>query len=746
VFFGSFSKLSIVGLTANNSVLTESDSGENSAPSRRVVVATSSGIRAITHIEHFLGVDAVVAPAELVESDEVLRVVVWGRKDTATTALNYASKHNLSPLYLEDGWIRSSSENAHSRLSYSLLLDEEGVYYDASQPSQIECLLNQDDEAFNQWCSANDIAYAQKCRRMLVDSNITKYNYCKSAELSNVDNNIVLVIDQTFDDASVLLGGMNQQRFIDMLTSAVDENPNATVIVRTHPDVVIGRKRGYLTDAAKSLGIAISALGDNPLPWLKHASRVYTGTSQMGYEALLCETPVTVFGQPFYAGWGLTDDRQTIERRTSQRNVDELFHVAHVSQTHYLNPVTAERWQLHECLEHVQLQKMYFDKNALDFHCFGVTPWKRGYIKQYLRSPDGSVTFKSKLPKVQHSDPNIVEPSLFEANNTKAKAKANRAADKRVNATWSFRHFDTESTIDINPINEVYKSGKRSCIVRMEDGFLRSTGLGSDFTAPGSLVIDHTGLYFDPSSASDLETLLNSRDLTPADIRRAQQIRQRILSAGLSKYNVGEMSQKFAKTAVTKSVLVVGQVEDDASIQRGCAQIASNAALLQAVREAEPESYIVYKPHPDVMAGNRKGSVSMPLKWADEVNTTSSITAGLAWCDELHTMTSLAGFEALMRNKRVVTYGLPFYAGWGLTVDRGVCERRKRSRTLDELVFMALIEYPRYLDVASGEFMLPETMVTRLENEQLEARASTYWMQRQVTKVVNMVKGCRYAR
>ena len=123
---------------------------------------------------------------------------------------------------------------------------------------------------------------------------------------------------------------MNQQRFIDMLTAAVDENPNATIIVRTHPDVVIGRKHGYLTDAANSLGIAISALGDNPMPWLKHASRVYAGTSQMGYEALLCETPVTVFGQPFYAGWGLTDDRQTIERRKSKRNIIERFAIFHL--------------------------------------------------------------------------------------------------------------------------------------------------------------------------------------------------------------------------------------------------------------------------------------------------------------------------------------------------------------------------------------------------------------------------------
>jgi len=98
-----------------------------------------------------------------------------------------------------------------------------------------------------------------------------------------------------------------------------------------------------------------------------------------------------------------------------------------------------------------------------------------------------------------------------------------------------------------------------------------------------------------------------------------------------------------------------------------------------------------------------------------------------------------------MRGKRVVTYGLPFYAGWGLTDDRRSIDRRKRRRTLDELVYMTLIEYPRYLDIDSGEFMTPEMMVTRLEEQRLDVRGSTQWMQRQLTKVVNIVKGCRYA-
>ena len=61
-------------------------------------------------------------------------------------------------------------------------------------------------------------------------------------------------------------------------------------------------------------------------------------------------------------------------------------------------------------------------------------------------------------------------------------------------------------------------------------------------------------------------------------------------------------------------------------------------------------------------------------------------------------MTSLSGFDALLRGKRVVVYGRPFYAGWGLTEDRLSIPRRQRQLTLDALVAGALLRYPIYWD------------------------------------------------
>ncbi len=70
-----------------------------------------------------------------------------------------------------------------------------------------------------------------------------------------------------------------------------------------------------------------------------------------------------------------------------------------------------------------------------------------------------------------------------------------------------------------------------------------------------------------------------------------------------------------------------------------------------------------------------------------------STAALLSEIDELHTLTSLAGFEALLRGRRVVVYGRPFYAGWGLTTDLAQIDRGRRL-TLEELVAGALILYP----------------------------------------------------
>jgi capsular polysaccharide export protein len=195
----------------------------------------------------------------------------------------------------------------------------------------------------------------------------------------------------------------------------------------------------------------------------------------------------------------------------------------------------------------------------------------------------------------------------------------------------------------------------------MEDGFIRSSGLGSDLLAPLSLVLDKTGIYYDASRPSDLENLLNASNLSERQRERAQALQQQLVHNKVSKYNLGQDWHLPPGAAGKKVILVPGQVEDDASILTGTLSVNTNRDLLRTVRERNPGAFIVFKPHPDVLVGNRKGQVGEDIaRWADCQALDADIIQCIQLADELHTMTSLSGFEALMHGKRVFCYGMPF--------------------------------------------------------------------------------------
>jgi capsular polysaccharide export protein len=164
-------------------------------------------------------------------------------------------------------------------------------------------------------------------------------------------------------------------------------------------------------------------------------------------------------------------------------------------------------------------------------------------------------------------------------------------------------------------------------------------------------------------------------------------------------------------------ILVPGQVEDDASIRTGTKSVCTNLALLTAAREAHPEAVILYKPHPDVEAGLRKGKIDASAleTLCDVVLHKVDPIAAIDAADEVWTMTSLLGFEALLRGKPVSCLGAPFYAGWGLTDDRGpVPARRSTQIDLEALVHATLIDYPRYFDPITRQACPVEVVMERL--------------------------------
>ncbi len=252
-------------------------------------------------------------------------------------------------------------------------------------------------------------------------------------------------------------------------------------------------------------------------------------------------------------------------------------------------------------------------------------------------------------------------------------------------------------------------------VYRIEDGFIRSAGLGAKLVLPCSIVVDRRGAHFDPAIPSDLEMLIATSDFPPDLLARAERLAAQIVARGVTKYNLAGRLPTLP-AAARRLVLVPGQVTDDRSVTHGGAGITDMAELLARVRAAEPDATILWKPHPDVDARLRRGALpdAEALRHADRVVRGAALAPLLARVDAVHVLTSQTGFEALLRGREVVCHGQPFFAGWGLTRDLAPIPRRTRRIGLAELVAATLILYPRYCDPVTGRPCSPEALVDRL--------------------------------
>jgi capsular polysaccharide export protein len=275
----------------------------------------------------------------------------------------------------------------------------------------------------------------------------------------------------------------------------------------------------------------------------------------------------------------------------------------------------------------------------------------------------------------------------------------------------------------ITPDDEAAARAAGVPVTFVEDGFIRSVGLGAGLARGGAFVLDRTGIYYDATRPSDIETMLQTAEIEPAELTRASDLRRRILANRLSKYNVGRHRASLAAPAGRERVLVVGQVSVDAGVRLTRSATIDcnnphgvNLELLKAARAASPSAYIVYKLHPDVAAGLRPGAIASAdvARLADAVIADCDIVDLIEATDRLVTLSSLSGFEALLRGKPVTVHGLPFYAGWGLTDDLTVTPRRTRRLTLDVLIAVTLLRYCRYVDPVTLHPTTAECMIDRL--------------------------------
>ena len=648
-------------------------------------------------------------------------VAGWGLRPTTRKAVAYAGKHGLPYVALEDGFLRSFGTGEHFP-PLSLVVDDAGIYYDCTRPSALEQLLSSDADVL-----APDAALVRQAREKLLSAGLSKYNHAPdlpAGVLRADDVQRVLVVDQTAGDMSVAKGGADAATFEAMLAAALDENPQATVYVKTHPEVTSGRKGGYLTGVQPDARTVVLRDAVNPMSLIAQMDKVYVVSSTMGFEALLASKPVVCFGVPWYSGWGVTDDRQpqhaAMGRRAGRsRSVDELFAAGYMHYTRYLNPETRQLGSIADVTVWLDRQREMARRYSGRMICVGFPRWRAWNFRQML---------------------SLHAKRVVHARSADAAAALKPERDDCL-VCWG--RVPPEGVQEL-----AAASGVR--LLRMEDGFVRSVGLGSDLIPPQSFVLDAQGIYFDPGQPSELEDLLNTRTFTAQDLARARNVRAFIVEHGITKYNlepncpVDWFSDEHPQ-AGRQVVLVPGQVEDDASIRFGCDSegVCTNLGLIQAARTAFPDAFIVFKPHPDVSSGNRKGRVepAQALLYADHMEQGASVVSCIEACDVVVTMTSLTGFDALLRNKQVVVHGRPFYAGWGLTQDCLPVPRRSRSLSLDELVAGALLHYPLYWDPVLRGYTSCEAVLRRLLEQRtaLEQSGSLQglksgWLRRQWRK------------
>lgn len=361
-----------------------------------------------------------------------------------------------------------------------------------------------------------------------------------------------------------------------------------------------------------------------------------------------------------------------------------------VQDWRYLDPYTGGETTIQKILQFQALWRRTIDANRNIGACVGMSLWKRKRIAAFFTTPPS-------------------HPSFFRH----ARIAARRCSSQgKAIVTWATRMpYGLEQQAEAAKVP----------VWRVEDGFVRSVGLGSGLQVPASIFIDQRGIYYDPSEPSDLEHIL-ATTVFDADLRkRARALTAHLVQKGISKYGRSDQALEKEWNANGRRVLLVpGQVSDDLSVLKGGGPVRGNMELLQAVRHHNPDAFIIYRPHPDVVAGHRNGQLADNdvLVYADHISMGGSITNLIWQVQEIHTLTSLAGFEALLRQRKVVTYGCPFYAGWGLTTDKGKIPTRRRGRllTLEELVAGALILYPRYVDPLTLIPCEVETVIERFED------------------------------
>ena len=268
---------------------------------------------------------------------DVKAVLGWGMKPTAAAGRRWAAKTGRPYVALEDGFLRSVGIGEAGASSLSLIVDDLGVYYDATRPSRLERLIIEAET----WCDAGVRARARGLIDRIVEAGVAKTNMGGPLDKARLKpGRRVLIVDQTLGDASIGYGLASTESFAEMMRAARRNEPDAQLIVKRHPAVAAGKKQGCITDLD---GVTLIDADVRPADLLAAVDAVYCVTSALGFEALMRGLPVRCFGAPFYSGWGLTTDAVDTGRRGVARDLETVGAAALIAYSRYVDPVTGRR-------------------------------------------------------------------------------------------------------------------------------------------------------------------------------------------------------------------------------------------------------------------------------------------------------------------------------------------------------------------------------------------------------------------
>jgi len=291
----------------------------------------------------------------------------------------------------------------------------------------------------------------------------------------------------------------------------------------------------------------------------------------------------------------------------------------------------------------------------------GFSKWKKEWFHEYVDNPIYLDTFFSKALFFIHSRLPFRKTNLY---------------------VWSYSDGRKLKT------NNMYR------VVRVEDGFLRSKGLGSNKVPPESLFFDTSGyLYFDGTRKSDIDDVIFNRELTEDEKCQSLILAEIVKNKNVTKYNLSYDVLDFP----IDSILVIGQVEDDLAIKYG-GGFKTNLELVQLAIKENPGKDIFFKRHPDVVSGNRVEESGFEV--IKEISTVLEV--GLKAQDitrqfsRVYVNTSLMGFELIIHGCDVRVVGRPFYSGLGFTDDYQVVRKNPPEITLEELIYKIYELCPQY--------------------------------------------------